>query len=948
MKKWTYLVAAGMLLGATPVFTGCIDNDEPEGITVLRGAKAELLKAKSAVEAAKVAQVQADAALTQAQAKVQEAEAIKIQAEAKKIEAEAKIAEAEAALLNAQTESEKARLQGIIEENQRLQKEWEENAAVRAAEAEAAIQEAEYKALQAKAKYQQALVSLQSAQQRVLQPYITALNTATGDYFDALDDLRIAQRNLNKQAATVEENEASKELLTRSLTKDVSLKESALKGYQDAQAVAEEELATAKKDLKQSDLITKREEVTAKAQTVLKEMSDLNVEAAEKIAGFFTGGRFEALKSLLKEYNDAVVAPQTIAAVEFDFGDGAGYPTYWQRGKMSLPEAEYSSVKTDSYINQQATLSYLLNLFTSWTRDENDNAWTQERIVKLEGELAELEKDIKSAKDAWQEAVNAYNTNKYNTSDMTKISGYDKVVSEITAFNKAADEANKANAEQVRLERKQVTDQKTKTDALNKNTEVADAAKLKAMDDHRAAMDKINETVTTKKAKLKTTLDKATEATKAAKEAYDKIDSKKEAEKAAALAVWQAAEKEQTAAQTAYDAYNYNAELTLINKAYDDAVEAATAQKKKADDAAKDAYNKLWGNTGTDAALLKTAVANVTAKEKALETARKNLVTASNAYNNKLTEYTQYTQATPIDVTIINTLANGTYNDKDGYSVRKTDLTSTKLIVLDKEALIYVVKVRSEALFGTAIYGRNEYGDFDARLKDLKDDEILKLINTAMDEFAEEYGFANLNVYMNQCNSYGLAGDRLAVKEMIRIAKSWLNNGKLIQGKIDQAQKALNDLTSAFDANEKAIEAKLDAFEVAHETLLTDIATATEPIEKKAEELKPLYIIYSAIQESIEGYELAGETMWTEETIKEFIAELELKVETCKVTVYDADTALMWAKDRLAKWNSDDLTRLEIMQNAVEEAQALVDRKKKELDNAQEALDAMLASLSVE
>lgn len=138
--------------------------------------------------------------------------------------------------------------------------------------------------------------------------------------------------------------------------------------------------------------------MTAKAQAVVKEMSDLNIEAAEKIAGFFTGGRFEELKSLLKEYNDAVVAPQTIAAVEFDFGDGAGYPAYCQRGKMSLPEAEYSSVETDNYINQQATLNYLLNQFTSWTRDENDNAWTQERIVKLEGELAELEKDIKSAR----------------------------------------------------------------------------------------------------------------------------------------------------------------------------------------------------------------------------------------------------------------------------------------------------------------------------------------------------------------------------------------------------------------------------------------------------------------------------------------------------------------------------------------------------------------------
>ena len=73
MKKWTYLVAAGILLGATPVFTGCIDNDEPEGITVLRGAKAELLKAKASVVAASVEQIKAEAALKLAEAEVKKA-----------------------------------------------------------------------------------------------------------------------------------------------------------------------------------------------------------------------------------------------------------------------------------------------------------------------------------------------------------------------------------------------------------------------------------------------------------------------------------------------------------------------------------------------------------------------------------------------------------------------------------------------------------------------------------------------------------------------------------------------------------------------------------------------------------------------------------------------------------------------------------------------------------
>lgn len=59
MRKVKYLVAALLLMGATTTFTSCIDNDEPAGITDLRGAKAELLRAKAAVELANAAFVEA-------------------------------------------------------------------------------------------------------------------------------------------------------------------------------------------------------------------------------------------------------------------------------------------------------------------------------------------------------------------------------------------------------------------------------------------------------------------------------------------------------------------------------------------------------------------------------------------------------------------------------------------------------------------------------------------------------------------------------------------------------------------------------------------------------------------------------------------------------------------------------------------------------------------------
>lgn len=68
MRKWTYLVAALLMSGATATFTSCIDTEEPAGITELRGAKAELLRAKVKVQDAEAAFRAAEAAWMQAKA----------------------------------------------------------------------------------------------------------------------------------------------------------------------------------------------------------------------------------------------------------------------------------------------------------------------------------------------------------------------------------------------------------------------------------------------------------------------------------------------------------------------------------------------------------------------------------------------------------------------------------------------------------------------------------------------------------------------------------------------------------------------------------------------------------------------------------------------------------------------------------------------------------------
>ena len=108
-KKWTYLAVAGMLLGTAPVFTGCVDNDEPAGIEQLRGAKAQLLQAKAAVE-------EAVALVEQANAEYRQAEAQWKRAKAAQEEYKAELKRLQVELQEAKNEKEKVRLEKDIQD----------------------------------------------------------------------------------------------------------------------------------------------------------------------------------------------------------------------------------------------------------------------------------------------------------------------------------------------------------------------------------------------------------------------------------------------------------------------------------------------------------------------------------------------------------------------------------------------------------------------------------------------------------------------------------------------------------------------------------------------------------------------------------------------------------------------------------------------------------------
>ena len=116
MKKWTYLVAACMLAGTTPVITGCVDTDEPAGIEQLRGAKAELLQAKAQVELAKAEVIKAKVAYVNALTREQEAIALQEELNAEKIRLENQLKETELQEQQALLQQQLAKIEQEMEE----------------------------------------------------------------------------------------------------------------------------------------------------------------------------------------------------------------------------------------------------------------------------------------------------------------------------------------------------------------------------------------------------------------------------------------------------------------------------------------------------------------------------------------------------------------------------------------------------------------------------------------------------------------------------------------------------------------------------------------------------------------------------------------------------------------------------------------------------------------
>lgn len=214
MRKWTYLVAALLMSGTAATFTSCIDTTEPAGIENLRGAKADLLRAK---------------------ALVQEAEAHKREAEARLKNAAAAIKEEKAKQEAFVTALKEAKTQKEIEEIENARKVSAENFKAELALAQQAAAEADYQCQKALLELQLKLATM--SQDIYAQELNDFLTNTTYEY-------EVPKYKLEYEEITIGEGSDAFNITVPKLVEDVSEKIT-LKGY----SALSSELSQAKYDL---------------------------------------------------------------------------------------------------------------------------------------------------------------------------------------------------------------------------------------------------------------------------------------------------------------------------------------------------------------------------------------------------------------------------------------------------------------------------------------------------------------------------------------------------------------------------------------------------------------------------------------------------------------------------------------------------------------------------
>lgn len=967
MKKWTYLVAAGMMLGAAPVFTGCIDNDEPEGITILRGAKAELLKAKATVELAKAEQAKAEAALKLAEAEVQKAEAARIQAIADYEAARAKEMEYKAELANIQNEEERAKLENQIKIYAEERAAAERAAKEAAAQLEVTLMTLKANLAQQEALYEQALKdlalaknTLTDAQQAHLTKWTTALENAQAAVSEKAEAYEKAVRRLAKQTAIMEKTEA-KESYLREEKKAVEDAKIALDAAIEARDLAKE---YAEKDFAEIEK-WEAERVTLEAEidALNKKLADLDVERTK--LEMATEEEWKAVEEARKAYQDLTGNVWNESTKEFDLALSSTEPIKLNDIVLAIDEPNIITVDktlTEEYLYssylyalqngqvfqdglyQVQEIKQLKNDINNAILTPNNEAWTEERVASYKRYLEELQEETDSQKALWEQAVKAYKGLEYG--NPTSFDGFDKVEEAVAAYNEAV---KKFNADDVAYRTFMAEKLQPVSDEFNDKMAEIDATYRKATEDNWAEYEKTRTDIENNIGALEKAMNVAWANYDKLKTEYDQIENPKEGDDKAykaALEVYEKAEAAVTKARK--EAYGYWEETTegfipvpgSLEKAQtirDNKNEIAEKDKALAEAKAIEAYFKANPNNAleNEAQKLSDAIYGENGSYVASRNAYDAVCDALSTFNRQFGFDTSYD--------VINE-AYFYFNEEGVYTPQEVKAEDAARI--DKYSLEQRIYQFSRRLYGYDNYNRL----VELTVAEINQEIEKKYASTYPDAtFVPKYYYINNYRY----GGYGLVGQ-------IEYYKAWIAQGTAalqpeMKTKVANLIKEMDAHLADIDAQIAAYTAEVvepaeEAFTTAYNKVMDQFAEVDGAIEEaKAQKFakKPvLDRIVSAIEVYVNQETDANGNSINANTLENLKETLQNAYEQAVANAYNKETEYIDAKEDLQAVIDDTKEPVELAQAKVARAQKALEDAQAELKAASEALQAEIERIS--
>lgn len=959
MKKWTFLVASAMLVGATPVFTGCIDNDEPEGISVLRGAKAELLKAKASVEAAKVAQIQADAALTLAQAEVQKAEATRIKAIADYESAKALEMQYKAELQNITNESAKADLENKIKIYAEQRAAAEREAQEAAAKLEVSLTYWKGELAKQQAAYEIALkdlalakTTLTTKQQDYLKPWSEALDAAKTNVDNAATRL---EKKANFLAYAIRELDKAEAKKSATIQAEYQVKETkiswdaAIKAEEVAKEATTKDIAATNWDEERIKLDAQREEVRNNLLQANIKKTDIENQEATKELGVKTNELKVAYEDMAGTYYESG-AIKTESKTEFEFDpikiesndpalpDPVLFETnenqqlykYTDYVKTTLPNIYYNyTLPMISWINTQT------NLVKSWSVDDQGRTYTAELIRDLQQQLKRETQTADDYKKMWSNLVAIYlNSDVFD--NISGMDGFDAVQEKVDAYNNAAKLYNEASFAYYDFRNKREISLEEYNDAVSKN----DDDKTAALAANQATLQGKYNVINDDLKKVETAYN-----TKVAikDQCYAEYMQAPNAEKKAAL------DAAVTAAQQAEDAY-IQAKTNVPGL-----IAEADAWKTKQDDVTKakfalelakldEAYYKEHPNNAEQTKLS----ALYTVMDKAEDTYYDVKSELNNAYDFFLTSLSLFYYNHSVEY-ISEKKEIGIYSYQE-----YQQLDPSKALTVDRASVKSDISFYSRMLFGQnqLIRYMDSNGNYTfMQLKELTPAKIKELVTDNYMTNVPEAKFVPYNTYLSWYRyDFGSVGKMMAYELQIEQAKAYLeNDGKAIKDLLDQLAAAKTKVEEQIEANTATVEAAKEAYDKSQEAydglfteVLSEIATAEA-------EVTALTTVINEIKGKIQSYLSTEDVTLNGKrpiTVEEFRTALEQIYTTARKATKDAEIAYQEAVESLANINSDEKDVVAFAQKLWDDAKAKLETAQAELEAANDALQAEIERIS--